>query len=149
MDLTSLQKILTEESGNKFCPICGTPFKPRNSRQKTCGAPDCKRLWHNQYNRERTKRLRAENIETWRKHHRDATRRSRAKKRQRVERDAQLKRMGEDWEKQADFDEFVSKHGHEYGKLSTEKVLARVPKIDVNLGGHHDNIHDKGGRERG
>ena len=147
MELTGLEQILKEANGNEFCPICGTPFKPRSSRQKTCGAPDCKRLWHNQYMRERAKRLREEDIDLWRKYHREAVRKCRAKKRERIKRDAQLKQIEEGWEKQADFDDFITEHGHEYGKLSAEKVLAKVPKIDVTLGGKHDNVHGKDSRK--
>jgi hypothetical protein len=93
--------------------------------------------------RERAKRLREEDIDLWRKYHREAVRKCRAKKRERIKRDAQLKQIEEGWEKQADFDDFITAHGHEYGKLSAEKVLAKVPKIDVTLGGKHDNVHGK------
>ena len=148
MELHGLETILSEISGNKFCPICGTPFEPYNSRQITCGAPDCKRQWHNQYMRERTKRQREEDLEGWRKYHREAVRKNREKKREARRRESQLKRLSEQWEKQADFDRKVSEYGLQYGEGQRQKILATVPKINVNLGGHHDDIHDKDSRER-
>ena len=148
MELTGLEAILSSESGNKFCPFCGTPFKPYNSRQITCGAPECKRLQHNQYMKERTKRLREEDIELWRKYHREATAKSRAKKKKLIERDAQLKDIAERWKRQFDLDKKVSEYGINYGEIQKRKTLDTVPKIDVNLGGtKHDNVHDKDSRE--
>ena len=143
MDLAEITKILSEQAEVHVCAICGTPYKQYHSRQKTCGSPECKREWHNQYQRERTKRLREENIEEWRKYHREAQRRSREKKRGLGERDAQLKDVGTRWEKQSEFDKKIAEYGHRYGEISAQKVLATVPKIDVNLGGTHDNVHDK------
>lgn len=143
MELQCLEAILSKTSGNKFCPICGTPFKPYHSRQRTCGAPECKRQWRNQYMRDRTKRQRAEDLEGWRKYHREAVRKSRAKKREMRNRDAQLKQLAKKWEKQAEFDRKVTEYGHCYGEVQKQKILATVPKIDVNLGGHNDDLHDK------
>lgn len=146
MGLSELEQILSAESGSKFCPICDTPFTPHNSRQKTCGAPECKREWHNKYMRERTKRLQQEDRELWRKYHRDAQRKSRAKKKERIERDAELKRLQKSWERQAEFDRKIAEYGLDYGSVQAQKILEKVPKIDVNLGGNHDNVHDKDSR---
>ena len=139
MELTTLEEILAEKSGNKFCPVCGTPFKPYHSRQKTCGAPECQRQCHNEYMRERTKRQREENIEEWRKYHREAVAKSRARKRERMKRDAQLKDIQDRWEKQDEFDRRMSEYGSNYGDVQRQRTLASIPKIDVNLGGHNGN----------
>lgn len=147
MELHGLETILSEISGNKFCPICGTPFKPYHSKQITCGTDECKRQWHNQYMRERTKRQREEDLEGWRKYHREAVQKSREKKREARKREAQLKRLSKQWERQAEFDRKITEYGANYGDVQSQKILATVPKIDVNLGGHNDDIHDKDNRE--
>ena len=133
MDIKDLEAILSERSGNKFCPICGTPFKPRRKRQKTCGAPECKREAHNEYLREKRRFYMSEHPEEFRKYRRDAMRKYRAKKAALANRDEELKELQERWQKQADFEKDVTEHGHEYGKRSAEKVLATVPKIKVTL----------------
>ena len=147
MDLTGLEQILSETSGNEFCPICGTPFKPRSKRQKTCGAPECKRQWHNKYMRERSKRMQEEDIELWRKYHREAQRKTRAKKKKLIDRDSELKKLSKDWERQEEFNKKVSEYGINYGEMQARKTLASIPKIDVTMGGKHDNVHDKDSRE--
>lgn len=134
MDLQELQSILTETNGSRVCPICGTPFKPYHSRQKSCGAPECKREIHNQYMRERTKRLRSENIYEWRKYHRDAQRKSREKKRKRIERDNQLRELGDKWQERSDFEKLVQEDGLRYGEVQKQKTLEKVPKINLELG---------------
>lgn len=136
MDLQKLENILTEQSGNKFCVICGTPFEPHTSRQKTCGAPECQKALHAEYMKERAKRMKAEDIEAWRKYHREAQRKSRHKKRDRIKRDEQLKRIAKRWQKQEDFDKKVQEYGLNYGEVQARKILENVPKIDVTLGGN-------------
>ena len=144
MEIEKLTEILSEESGNKFCVICGTPFTPRSKRQKTCGAKECQRLFHNEYMKKRKERMKAQDLELWRKYHREAEKKRRDNKRRRIMRDAELKKIEERWRKQAEFDKKVSEYGHRYGEVQAQKILATVPKIDVNLGGEkHDNVHDK------
>lgn len=132
MDLTEITKIV-EEAGLSVCPICGIPFKKYHSRQRTCGAPDCKRVCHNQYLKEHREKLKAENPEVYNKKKADANRKWRAKRKAIEGREEQLLDLQDHWKKQSDFDKFVTEHGHEYGKYSAEKVLAMVPKIDVSL----------------
>lgn len=147
MDLNEITKII-EESGLKVCPICGTPFTPYHGRQKTCGAEECKRKWHNQYVLDRVKRLKEKDPDAWRRYHAKANRKYRHKQKKLQERETELKQLQEKWEKQKEFDRKISEYGHEYGKRSAEKLLAAIPKIDVNLvGGHNDNVHDKDSRE--
>lgn len=149
MDVDKLISILSETNGNKFCPYCGTPFKPHHSRQKTCGAPECKQLCHNEYMRERRQRQREEDLEGWRAKHREEIKKWRAKKRKRIDRDKQLKELSESWQKQDEFDKFVSEHGMDYGKIQAQKTLSQVPKIDVSMGEKkHDTLHDKDDIER-
>ena len=132
MNFPEIEKVI-EEAGFSVCPICGTPFKKYHSRQKTCGAPDCKREFHNQYVREYTKRRKEEDPIAFAKMKAAANRRWRDKLKAVEEREEQLTELQEKWEHTQEFDKFVSEHGHEYGKYSAEKVLATVPKIDVNL----------------
>lgn len=148
MDLNEITKILAEESGIHICPVCGTPFTPYHGRQKTCGTEECKRKWHNKYVQDRVKRLKAENLDAWRRYHAKANRKYRHKQKQIQERETELKQLQERWDKQAEFDRKISEYGHEYGKRSAEKLLATIPKIDVNLGGKNDNVHDKDKRGR-
>lgn len=134
MDLENLTEILSKESGNKFCPYCGTPYKPRHQRQRTCGSAECKRLHHNKYMREYSQRLKEKDIELWRKRHRDAQRRSRAKKRGLIYRDNQLKRESKEWKRQEEFDKKIQEYGLNYGEVQAKKLLEKIPKIDVTLG---------------
>ena len=132
MDLQKMQEMLSEQSGNKFCVICGTPFKPYRPKQKTCGAPECQKALHAEYMKDRAKRKKAEDIEAWRKYHREAQKKSRDKKRDRVKRDKQLKQLQDRWEKQAEFDKMDKDN---YGERQRQKTLESVPKIDVTMGG--------------
>lgn len=147
MDLKSIEQVLAEEKNLRICPVCGTPYKPYHSRQRSCGAPDCKRELHNEYVRDRAKRLKAKDPEAYRGYRAKAMRKYRAKLKEKDRREEELKELAERWKRQQKFDEYVSVHGHEYGKLSAEKVLAKVPKIDVTLGGKHDNVHGKDSRK--
>lgn len=126
MNLNEIQKIMAE-NGVKVCPICGMPFKAYHSRQKTCGSPDCKKEHHNKYLRERKL------TEAQKESHRNSNRKWRRKKKRIAERTAQLDEIIERTQKQVDFDNYVREHGHEYGKLQAEKILASVPKIDLNI----------------
>lgn len=148
MDLTTVLKALSDE-GIHVCPICGTPFEPYHSRQKTCGAPDCRRLHHNQYVKDRVDRLKREQPEEWRAYHAKANRKYRHKQYEKRKREAELKDLQDRWEKQEEFDRRIAEYGHEYGKRSAEKLLATVPKIDVTMGGKNDDLHNKDDGERG
>ena len=148
MDLNTVLKALSDE-GIHVCPICGTPFEPYHSRQKTCGAKDCKRKWHNHYVSDRTKQIKAEHPEEYRKYHADANRKWRNKKKDLDRREAELKQIQERWEREEEFSKKIAEYGHEYGKRSAEKLLATVPKIDVTMGGKNDDLHNKDDGERG
>lgn len=137
MDLNKITKILID-SGIHVCPICGTPYSPYHSRQKTCGSKECKKTFHNQYVQNRVKRLKEEDLDAWREYHAKANRKWREKQKNKDKREEDLKELQERWEKQSTLDKKIAEYGHEYGKRSAEKVLANVPKIDVSMGGHHD-----------
>lgn len=142
MDIAKLEEILADETGLKLCPICGTAYKPYHSRQKTCGSPECKRIYHNEYVRERTERLKKQDIDSFRKYHTEAQRKYRAKQKGRAERDTQLKDLGDRWSKQEEFDKKVKEYGIRYGQVQAQKTLASIPKIDVTLGGkNNDDVH--------
>ena len=81
MNFDELNAIVAKEAGVDICPMCGTPFSGRDARQKTCGTGECKRLWKNQYLRERRLRLIAEDKELFNFRHAEAQRKSRHKKR--------------------------------------------------------------------
>lgn len=63
MNFDELEKIIAEEAGVDICPICGTPYKKYHSRQKTCAAEECRKKHRAQYLKERTERLKAEDID--------------------------------------------------------------------------------------
>lgn len=146
MNLKDLEKALND-AGIKTCVVCGCPFEPYTKRQKTCGSERCKRTYHNKYVRERSRKQRAENRALWNQNHTEAQRKYRAKQRELQRRADELKEVGNRWERQAEFERKISEYGHEYGKRSAEKTLAKVPKIDVTLGGQHDNVHTKDNAE--
>ena len=133
MDLTTISNALSE-AGIHICPVCGTPYDPYHSRQKTCGDTECKKIYHNEYVKRRAKRLKEEDPERWNKYHAKANKRWRRKKKAIAERDEELQANQERWQKQSEFDKKVSEYGHEYGKRSAEKLLATIPKIDVTMG---------------
>lgn len=143
MNLESLEAILSEQSGNKFCVICGTPFKPRNSKQKTCGSVECQIAHKNSLERARQRRLREENPEEFRKKRREEKKREREKAKELDKRDKQLKEAQERWERIEQFDKTIADFGGNYGEYQRQKTLAMVPKIDVNLGGKYDTSHSK------
>lgn len=130
MNFDELSEIVAKEAGVSVCPICGTPFKPRHEAQKTCGTDECKRLYKNNYLRERRKRLMEEDIEAYRKHRREAQRKSRRKQRELELADKNYEKMQEYWEKQAE--RHIETDGIDYGKKQMERTLAMIPKIDVS-----------------
>ena len=140
MNLTELESILSEQSGNKFCPICATPFKPHHSRQKTCGSPECKKTYHAEYVKKYNHRLRKENPELTRKRTRESMRRFRAKQKAVDARNDDLGKQQEYWEKRAEFDKKIAEYGDKYGEVQAKKILEQIPKIDTSMGekGHDD-----------
>lgn len=144
MNLKNLEQILSEHSNNKFCPICNTPFKPYNSRQKTCGSPECKKQYHAEYVREYNRKFREERPDLARKRSRESMRKFRAKQKAAEEKIDDLGKQLEYWEKQEQFDRKITAYGDRYGEVSAQKTLATVPKIDTSLGGNtNDTVHDK------
>ena len=129
MNISELEKIIEEQTGNKVCPICSTPFNPRHSRQKTCGSPECKRAFHNEYLRERQKRLKEEDKEAFNKYHAAANKKWRKKQKFLEE----LDELQEYCKEQTILAETINLNvtGLDYGKKQIEKTLASVPKIDV------------------
>lgn len=134
MNFEKLTAILNEQ-GIKCCPICGTPFPPYNSRQKTCGDEECMRKYHSNYVLEYNRRRREENPEACRKYNREKMRKYRRK--QKIA--ESLEEQESYWKDRADVNKNIT--GIDYGKRSAEKTLAQVPKIDVNIG------EPKGGKE--
>ena len=77
MNFEELNEIIAKDTGLKFCSVCGTPFKAYTSRQKCCGSPECKRAHHNNYLKERRKRLMDEDGDSFRAYRREAMRKYR------------------------------------------------------------------------
>lgn len=127
MDFSELTKILNSEHGIKCCPICAMPFTPYNSRQKTCGDPECMRIYHNKYVSEYNKRARKENPEVYRKYKRDQMRKYRRKQNA----EERLEEAETYWKNRENVNDHIT--GEDYGKRQAEKILASVPKIDVNI----------------
>lgn len=129
MDLNELTKILSDKDGLYICTVCNTPFSPRNSRQKTCGSPDCKRIHHSRYVTEYGRTKREANREAMREYNKLKMRKYRKKQKLLDEYDNQI----DYWEERArEKNDNVT--GLDYGKRSAEKLLAKVPKIDVTMG---------------
>lgn len=130
MNFDELNEIVAKEADVNVCPICGTPFKGYHKGQKTCGTDECKRLYKNNYLRERRKRLMEEDIEAYRKHRREAQRKSRRKQRELELAEKNLEKAQEYWDKRAE--RHIETDGIEYGKKQMERTLAMIPKIDVS-----------------
>lgn len=129
MNLSELEKIIEEQTGLNICPICGTPFNPYHSRQKTCGSSECKRLQHNLYLQERRRQMREENIEEFNRYHAAANKKWRKKQKFLEE----LDELQEFCREQTILIDTVNLGvtGIDYGKRQAEKTLASVTKIDV------------------
>ena len=128
MNISELERIMGE-AGVNICPVCGTPFSKKHSRQQTCGAEECKRIHHNKYLRERRKRLITEDKEAFNRTHAEAQWKSRQKKRAEEQAKRNFAKVQEHWERFAESEKAVS--GIDYGKRQAEKTLASVSKIDV------------------
>lgn len=144
-EFEELERLIAEKTGAPICPICGTPYIPYNTLQKTCGTEECKREWRNRRMRERRKRLQEEDYEAYREYCNEAQRKARAKKRTVDRLDEDLAAIEEKYRRMEERDRTVFADGMNYGKRQMERTLALVPKIDVNLDRRHknDNIHDK------
>lgn len=142
MDLNEIEKLMTE-AGVHLCEICGLPFTPKTKRQCTCGAPQCKAEHHRRCVAEYNRKRRSQYPDVVRHYKAAKMREYRAKQKEAEARERQLKDLADRWERQAEFDRKIAEYGHRYGEVSAQKVLATVPKIDVNLEGRrdHDNVH--------
>lgn len=131
MNIKELEAALAEK-GLTICPICGTPFKPYHSNQKSCASPECKQALKRERAREWREKKKAEDIIAWRAYRAEATRKTRHKKRS-VERAEERLEKLEEYTKRIEEQDKRLEDGINYGKRQAEKTLAQVPKIDVNL----------------
>lgn len=115
-------------SGIRRCPVCGEPFKPYHSRQKTCGRDKCKREYRNGYLRQKRREMMKDSPEMYRKYHREAQRRYRHKKKLKQELAETLEELNRAIN-HADPNDRVS--GIDYGKRQAEATLAQIPKIKI------------------
>ncbi len=132
MNFDELNKIVAEKAGLHICPICGIPFSPYHSRQKTCGTDNCKRLYHNKYCDSRRRMNLSEHPEEFRAYRREAERKYRRKKREKEAMARNYDKLEAYWEKQGELKAQLLDGGLDYGKRQVEKTLAQVPKIDVS-----------------
>lgn len=133
MNLTEIEKILSE-SGIHSCVICGTPFTPFRKNQQTCGSPECRAEHHRRYVVEYNRKKREENPDAYRRYRARKVREYRARQRELDRREAEMDDIAERWQKQSTLDKKIAEYGLEYGRRSAEKVLASVPKINVEIG---------------
>lgn len=134
MNFEVLDEIVARNSMVNICPICGTPFRKFHSRQKTCGAEECKRLWRCRYYERRRKKKLAEDPEAFREYRREAEKKTREKKKEKEMMRKNYGKMQSYWERQLDKELKIrdAEDGNSYGKKQVEKTLAQVPKIDVS-----------------
>ena len=143
MNFDEVGKIMSE-AGINICPVCGTPFHRYHRRQRTCGSLECQREWKKEYLKDWRHKHIEDDPDGFREYRRKAMRKYRGKIHYAEKLEEELAKAQEKWVKAEEFDKYVAEHGHEYGKKSAEKVLASVPKIDVNLGGKkNDDVHDQ------
>lgn len=149
MNLTEIEKIMSQHKDIHICPICSTPFAPRNSRQKTCGGKECRRLYRNEYIKRYNARRIEKDPETVRRQNANAMRKYRQKQKALDDRATELAELDARWQKQLNLEKKIAEYGVKYGEVSAQKVLEKVPKIDVNLKGEtHGNQNNQGERER-
>lgn len=143
MNFDELNAIVAKEAGVDICPMCGTPFRRRDGRQKTCGTDECKRLWKNKYLRERRLRLIAEDKELFNLCHAEAQRRSRHKKRAEQIARENARTAREDAKRDTisvkEVEHLESLFAmrtpaDKYAEQQIAKTLAQVPKIDTSIG---------------
>lgn len=146
MNFDELSKIVAEEAGVNICPICGVPFDKRHSRQKTCGADECKRLWKNDYLKAHRKKLIEEDADAYREYRNEVQRNYRRRKKAVTSVDETLIRAKEYWERFAEHHEIALTDGKDYAERQIADTLARVPKIDVSgflKERGNDDLHSK------
>ena len=95
---------------------------------------------HRRYVVEHNRRKRDENPEAYRRYRARKMREYRARQKELDKREEQFDELSERWQKQSSLDRKIAEYGLEYGKRSAEKVLATVPKIDVNMGESNDRV---------
>ena len=127
MRLDKLTEILNKETGITCCPICATPFKAYHSRQKTCGSPECRKIYHSRYVSETAKAKRRESPDDYRKYKREQM----AKYRRKQAFAGKLDEAEEYWKSKIEVNDRIV--GLDYGQRQAEKTLANVPKIDTNI----------------
>ena len=132
MNFDALDEIIKKNTDLRICTICGTPFRPYHSRQKTCGSEECKRLYRNRRSDDRRRRKLAETPDEFRAYRRDAERKYRKKKRNKEVANKNYAKIQAYWQRQAELREYKLDGGLDYGKRQMEKTLAQVPKIDVS-----------------
>lgn len=134
MNFDALNEIIRKNlpKGLDICPICGCPFRPYHSRQKTCGTEECMRAWHNKYLEESRRDKLTNSPEEFREYRRDAMRKHRKKKKEAEIMRRNYNSLEDYWTRQAAEEERVLDGGVEYGKKQVEKTLAQVPKIDTS-----------------
>lgn len=130
MNFNTLNEIIEKEAGVSICPICGIPYEKYHRNQKTCGTDECKRLWHNQYQEERRRKMLTENPEEFRAYRREVQRKTRQKKRKAKVVDGNYQKLENYWIDKAN--RRIETDGLEYGKKQMERTLADIPKIDVS-----------------
>ena len=131
MSIDKLLAEIEEKTDLKLCAVCGMPFKPYHGRQKTCGDPECRRAYKNEYTKKYVREFKERDPEGARKYHREAQRKYRHKVAEAAEMLKRMHELNEAW------DDAVRPYedGLNYGQRQAEKLLEQVPKIDVNLGG--------------
>ena len=139
MNIEQLNKIIAKETGLSICPICQMPYRPRHSKQKTCGNEECRKAHRAKYLKERTERLKAEDIDLFRQKHNEAQRKHRRKKKGLSTVDDNLRKAQEYWERREQALFVEQTDGREYAKAQVARTLSQVPKIDVNSFGKERN----------
>ena len=132
MNIEELNEIIAKETGLSICPICQMPFKPRHSRQKTCASEECRKAHRAKYLKERTERLREEDIDLFRQKHNEIQRKHRRKKKGLIVADENLKRAQEYWERREAKLYTEKPDGKAYAERQIADTLSKVPKIDVS-----------------
>lgn len=132
MNISELNEIIAKETGVSICPICQVPFTPRHSRQVTCGSEECRKAHRSEYLKQRTARLKEEDIDLFRKKHNEAQRKHRRKKKGLIVADENLKRAQEYWERREAKLYTEKPDGKQYAERQIARTLSQVPKIDVS-----------------
>ena len=132
MNFDELNEIVAKEAGVSICPICQMPFKPYHSRQITCASEECRKAHRNEYLKEYTAKVKAEDIDDWRAKRAAAARKHRRKKKGLIVQDENLRRAEEYWERQERKRQLDKPDGKGYAERQIADTLSKVPKIDVS-----------------